>query len=176
MANTKVKAKATVNPLSATIKKYHISEVDGKFGISADEFEVMKNDLPTGYTIKVNSKTGETGICHKDNGKTVLDMKLSIIETKKATRRGRPAGTTNPKPTGTKKEKVTNSDVSHKSKGDGYIVLYKPIGKKEQKITNMTTCAEIKSWLKGISRKQTEYLKIYDSANRECRKSAWIGA
>ena len=28
--------------------------------------------------------------------------------------------------------------------------------------------------LKTISRKNTEYLRIYDSANRECRKSAWI--
>ncbi len=185
MANTKVKAKATVNvnPLMETIKKYHISEVNGKYAISKNEFEEMENDLPEGYTIKVNSKTGETGICHKENGKTVLDMKLTIIETKKATRRGRPTGTTNQnKPQEQKQEqkkekKVTsNSDVNHKSKGDGYIILYKPSGKKEQKITNMKTCAEIKAWLKTISRKQTEYLKIYDSANRECRKSAWIGA
>ena len=178
MANTRVKAMVNVNPLMGTIKKYHISEVDRKHAISADEFEEMKNDLPKGYSIKVNSKTGETGICHKENGKTVLDMKLTIVETKKATRRGRSAGTTNQKPKETKKEnKVTsNSDVNHKSKGDGYIILYKPSGKKEQKITNMKTCAEIKAWLKTISRKQTEYLKIYDSANRECRKSAWIGA
>lgn len=179
MANTNVKAKATVNvnPLTGTIKKYHISEVNGKYAISADEFEEMKNDLPNGYSIKVNSKTGATGICHKENNKTVLDMVLTIVETKKATRR-RPLGTTNQNPKETKKEnKVTsNSDVNHKSKGDGYIILYKPSGKKEQKITNMKTCAEIKAWLKTISRKQTEYLKIYDSANRECRKSAWIGA
>ena len=64
----------------------------------------------------------------------------------------------------------------HTSKGrtEGYVIHFKETGKKEQKITNISTCTEIKEWLKSISRKTTEYLRIYDNAGKECRKSAWI--
>lgn len=61
-----------------------------------------------------------------------------------------------------------------KTKNDSYVILLKKVGKKEQKITNITTCTEIKEWLKGNSRKDTEYLRIYDKEGKECRKSAWI--
>lgn len=70
--------------------------------------------------------------------------------------------------------KRTMAPHTAKGRGEGYVVLLKKAGKKEQKITNMSTCAEIKEFLKGNSRKDTEYLRIYDKEGKECRKSAWI--
>lgn len=70
--------------------------------------------------------------------------------------------------------KRTMAPHTSKGRGEGYVILLKKAGKKEQKITNLSTCAEIKEWLKGNSRKDTEYLRIYDKEGKECRKSAWI--
>ncbi|MBO7695418.1 MAG: hypothetical protein J6T10_22565 [Methanobrevibacter sp.] len=62
-----------------------------------------------------------------------------------------------------------------KSKNSGYIVLLRNKGEsKEKTITSLTTCAEIKGFIKELDKKNVEYLKIYDSMQNVCRKSAWI--
>jgi hypothetical protein len=77
-----------------------------------------------------------------------------------------------------KKEK-SSEDVGkygHKGKGSSYIILLKnKDDKKETRITDIDNCADIKKFLKTVSKKQLEYLKIYDNNNNEVRKSAWVG-
>lgn len=77
-----------------------------------------------------------------------------------------------------KKASATSGRVmpphTSKGRGTGYVVTIKKVGEKEKKLTNMTTCAEIKEFLKANSRKEIEYLHIHDAEGKECRKSAWI--
>lgn len=78
-----------------------------------------------------------------------------------------------------KKQKKTNDEIGkagHKAKGNSYIILLKKKDdKKETRITDIDNCADIKKFLKTVSKKQLEYLKIYDANNNEVRKSAWVG-
>lgn len=87
-----------------------------------------------------------------------------VIETKSRSR----------KPT--EKQETTETE-SHgvKSKNNGYIVVYKSKTDKNEKTNkSLTTCSEIKSWLKTIEKKSMEYLRIYDTLKNPCRLSAWI--
>lgn len=75
-----------------------------------------------------------------------------------------------------KKENVEIGTHGHKAKGSSYIILLKnKDDKKEMKKTDLTTCAEVKAFLKTVSKKQLEYLRIYDENKNEVRKSAWVG-
>lgn len=75
-----------------------------------------------------------------------------------------------------KSEKTENNGGNgHKTKNSSYIIKFKKFDDKKETIkTDLSSCAEIKAWMKTISKKQMEYLKIYDNYNNECRKSAWI--
>lgn len=62
-----------------------------------------------------------------------------------------------------------------KSKNNGYIIVYKSNTDKNEKTNkSISTCAEIKSWLKSIDKKSMQYLRIYDALKNPCRLSAWI--
>lgn len=75
-----------------------------------------------------------------------------------------------------KKDTVEVGKNGHKAKGSSYIILLKnKDDKKETKKTDLTTCAEVKAFLKTVSKKQLEYLRIYDENKNEVRKSAWVG-
>lgn len=170
----KEKLTATVNPVSkvkALFKNVNATEkTNGTLVISSDNLDNITDNLPDGAKLIQNKNNPNLYAVKVGEQKVIFE----VIETKK---RGRKPATSTPtkatsKPTS--KASTSNSEINHKPKGDGYIILYKANGKKEQKLTNMSTCAEVKAWLKTISRKNTEYLRIYDSANRECRKSAWI--
>lgn len=78
----------------------------------------------------------------------------------------------------TKTAKTKNSEIGgngHKTRNSTYIIKFKKFDDKKETVkTDLSSCAEIKAWMKTISKKQMEYLKIYDNYNNECRKSAWI--
>lgn len=77
--------------------------------------------------------------------------------------------------TGKTKEKTVTGGNGHKSRNTGYVIMLKNMDeKKPETITNLTTCADIKQWIKTLNRKNVEYLRIYDTMKNECRKSAWI--
>lgn len=65
---------------------------------------------------------------------------------------------------------------SHKSRNDKYYIVYKT-GKMKTEKTNvdLSTCAEIKTFIKTIRRDKIEKLHIFKSDKKTmCRKSAWI--
>ena len=141
-------------------------EETGRYTLSQKKFDKIIEWLnETTENFKVVQKKGTEnvfGIKSKD-GKTVF----AIVEVVNKTRT---------KDT-TKKEKDPEIGTrGHKVKGGNYIVMYK--GKQDEEescIDTMTTCREIKDWLKTISRRQMEYLRIYDENKNEVRKSAWVG-
>lgn len=64
----------------------------------------------------------------------------------------------------TKKAKVVDGERTRKEKGNGYVVIYKMEGDKKEKIDNsMTTCTEIKAFIKDLHHKaeKLEMLQIY---------------
>ena len=65
---------------------------------------------------------------------------------------------------------------SHKSRNDTYYVVYKTAKMKNEKIDkSMSTCAEIKSFIKKIRPNKIEKLNIYKSDEKTpCRLSAWV--
>lgn len=70
----------------------------------------------------------------------------------------------------------TITTQSHKSKNDTYYVVYKT-GKMKTEKTNktMSTCAEIKLFIKKIRADKIEKLNIYKSDEKTaCRLSAWV--
>lgn len=158
--------------MKETMTKFHatINETTKHYEMTQNWFNKLIENLPEGYDWKKSPK--------KDNMYAITKGKerVAIIDIVK-----RAAGSTKTetKKPETKKANVsreTSSGIAHKERGKGYIVLYKKTGdKKETRNTEMTTCAEIKAFLKTISKKQLEYLKIYDENNKECRKSAWVG-
>lgn len=167
MAKVNATISSPISKIKNVFSKLNATEkTNGTYVISETQIAKLKESIPDDAKVIQNKNNPNLWMIKVDDSKI-------IFETIKTGKPRKPAttSTTNPKPA-----KKTTSSVSanHKSKGDGYIILYKANGKKEQKITNMSTCAEVKEWLKTISRKNTEYLKIFDSANRECRKSAWI--
>lgn len=83
--------------------------------------------------------------------------------------------TTNRKPKTEKTETKTTATRGngHKLKNDNYIVKFKTIDGKENEKTDITTRNDLVAWLKTQSRKNMEYIHIYDSEMNVCRRSAW---
>lgn len=136
--------------------KARMNEETKHYEVSEKQFNNVVENLPEDLKI-VKSKIKERmfSIASKD-GKTRFVIIDVIVKTKK--------------------ENNNVGTHGHKAKGAGYIVLLKKKDeKKEEKITDMTTCSEIKAFLKTVSKKQLEYLKIYDANKNEVRKSAWVG-
>lgn len=120
---------------------------------SSENFKIMKKrDVENTYNLR--SKDGKTLFATVE----VVNKSVKSEKTKKVSR-----------------ETLNVDTHGHKAKGNNYIVIYKnKDDKKETTNTEMTTCAEIKAFLKTVSKKQLEYLKIYDSNKNEVRKSAWV--
>lgn len=103
-----------------------------------------------------------------ENGNNLITVGKSeiIIHVNKSRSRG------NNKP---KTETTETESHGVKSKNNGYIVVYKSKTDKNEKTNkSLTTCSDIKSWLKTIEKKSMEYLRIYDTLKNPCRLSAWI--
>lgn len=136
-------------------KFYTISENGYKKFLEIAETHIKKEESPKKKNyFKISNKNG--------TGTIYVFVETATKETTKKKEKKETA----------KKENVRGN--GHKLRGDSYIVIYKNVGeKKETKKTDISTREELKNWLKTISRKNLEYLRIYDSFNNECRKSAW---
>lgn len=172
--------------MKKTFETFHatINTTTNHYEMSQNWLTKMAENLPEGYELKKNSKV-ENMYAIMKNGKRAYIIDV-IAKPGKVT--NDPAKKVESKKASAKKEdkapvkKEAKANVSretisgHKAKDSGYIVVYKNKGdKKENKNTTMANCAEIKAFLKTLSKKNLEYLRIYDSANNECRKSAWVG-
>lgn len=138
--------------------KAKMNEETKHYEVSEKTFNTIVETLPEELKIVKSKKTERMFSIASKDGKTRFVIIDVIVKEK------------------TKKENNDIGTHGHKAKGTGYIVLLKKKDeKKEEKITDMTTCSEIKAFLKTVSKKQLEYLKIYDVNNNEVRKSAWVG-
>ena len=139
--------------------------------------------------VAIKSKTDKNMYGLKINNMVVTKVVTDIVEEKKTTKpketekkveeTKKPVKKVSRETSETKKVKKENVEVGkngHKAKGSSYIILLKnKDDKKETKKTDLTTCAEVKAFLKTVSKKQLEYLRIYDENKNEVRKSAWVG-
>lgn len=157
---TKTNLKETAIELVAT-NKGKMNEETKCYQMTQKNFDYMLENLPANLKI-AQSKENENiyGILSK-TGKTAY-AKIEIIR--------------KPKNEKTKKENDNAAGkAGHKAKGNHYIILLKKKDEKqEQKITNIDNCTDIKKFLKTVSKRQLEYLKIYDANHNEVRKSAWV--
>lgn len=160
-------------------KSYHMNELsfnkvmENIEGVVAIKSKTEKNM----YGLKINNMVVTKVITDvvkvNETTKQKATVKKEVEETKK------PVKKVSRETSGTKKVKKENVEVGkngHKAKGSSYIILLKnKDDKKETKKTDLTTCAEVKAFLKTVSKKQLEYLRIYDENKNEVRKSAWVG-
>ena len=75
-----------------------------------------------------------------------------------------------------KAKKVVKNDAEIggvKGKYRFYLVQYKNKDEEAVELTNMNTCEQVKAFLKTVSKRKLEYLRIY-SEGMEVRKSAWV--
>ena len=158
--NKKTNLKETAIELLTT-NKGKMNEETKCYQMTQENFDYMLENLPDTLQIKkAKGSDNVYGILSK-TGKTAY-AKIEVV--KKAKK---------------EKQKKTNDEIGkagHKAKGNHYIILLKKKDEKqEQKITNIDNCTDIKKFLKTVSKRQLEYLKIYDANNNEVRKSAWVG-
>lgn len=158
-------------------KSYHMNELSFN--------KVMEN---VEGVVAIKSKTDKNMYGLKINNMVVTKVITDVVEVKKATKATvkkevdeakKPVKKVSRETSETKKVKKNTVEVGkngHKAKGSSYIILLKnKDDKKETKKTDLTTCAEVKAFLKTVSKKQLEYLRIYDENKNEVRKSAWVG-
>ena len=147
-------------------KSYHMNELS---------FNKVMENIEGGVAIK--SKTDKNMYGLKINNMVVTKVITDVVEANETTKK--PVKKVSRETSETKKVKKENVEVGkngHKAKGSSYIILLKnKDDKKETKKTDLTTCAEVKAFLKTVSKKQLEYLRIYDENKNEVRKSAWVG-
>lgn len=183
-----------INTTNNATKKVSVVEILNNAGIKANvntgKFEMSQNKFSKIYEMDelaeyniVKSKKFDNvwAIRSRDNKKTfaVIEIK-KITKTKKAEKaeekENQGQETVKPEKAKAKKETTVAGGKGHKVKGAGYIIVFKNKDDKKETVKNdLTSCAEIKAWLKTISKKQLEYLRIYDEQKNECRKSAWVG-
>lgn len=102
----------------------------------------------------------------------VDNTEIGIVETKTTKPRNNAKGENVSRET-SKTENVTGGK-GFKPRNAKYIVKYKNIGEKSEKTNNdFSTRNDLVAWLKTQSRKNLEYLRIYDEMGNVCRKSAW---
>lgn len=138
-----------------------MNEETKHYEMSQNSFDALVENLPDELKI-VKSKNQENMYCVSSKDGKSRYVIVDIVKTKKTTK--------------TKKTSDEVGKAGHKAKGNHYIILLKKKDdKKETQITDIDNCADIKKFLKTVSKKQLEYLKIYDANKNEVRKSAWVG-
>lgn len=143
-----------------------MNEETKHYEMSQNAFDALIENLPDELKI-VKSKNQENMYCVASKDGKSRYVIVDIVKTKKA-------AITKTKTT--KKANDETGKAGHKAKGNHYIILLKKKDeKKETQITDIDNCADIKKFLKTVSKKQLEYLKIYDANKNEVRKSAWVG-
>lgn len=141
------------------------------FEMSKSKYEnIFTRDEFSGLKLQRNKQTGKikiVGDCNTVYGYITITETKTAKETTKTTKET----TKTAKETKTEKSKGGNG---FKLRGMGYVVKYKITGEKSEKTNNnFTTRNELVSWLKTLSKRNMDYLKIYDELGNECRKSAW---
>lgn len=151
-----------------TTKSYHMNEMSFN--------HVMEN---IEGVVSIKSKANKNIYGLKINDMVVTKVVTDVVKEKKTAKQNVSRETSKVKATEKKVAKKENVEIGthgHKAKGSSYIILLKnKDDKKETKKTDLTTCAEVKAFLKTVSKKQLEYLRIYDENKNEVRKSAWVG-
>lgn len=163
--------------MTNTLKTFHatLNEETKRYEMSQNWFNKMIENLPEGCDWKKNAKQPNLYAIMKA-GKRIAVIEITAKAPVKTKTEIKNEAKKAPAEKAKKVSRETSAPSGHKTKNAGYIVIYKnKTDKKETKNTNMTTCAEIKAFLKTVSKKQLEYLRIYDENNNECRKSAWVG-
>ena len=160
--NKKTNLKETVIELLTT-NKGKMNEETKCYQMTQENFDYMLENIPDTLQIKkAKGSDNVYGILSKTE-KTAY-AKIEIVKKVAKVKKEK-----------TKKENDNVGNAGHKAKGNHYIILLKKKDEKqEQKITNIDNCADIKKFLKTVSKRQLEYLKIYDANNNEVRKSAWV--
>lgn len=141
------------------------------FTMTKTKYETFFNrDEFSGLKMQRNKNTGIYKIIGENN---VVYGFLKITETAKKpeTKTETAKETTTTKETKKTENKGGNG---HKLRGMGYVVKYKMCDEKTEKTNNeFTTRNDLVAWLKTLSKRNMDYLKIYDELGNECRKSAW---
>lgn len=131
---------------------------DGQYEMTKAQYDNLIDEIEANWE---SSKVWQLTLCGNKKDETlkgVYDSSkknryaiIKIVAAKKAKK-------------STKKAKVVDGERTRKEKGNGYVVIYKMEGDKKEKIDNsMTTCTEIKAFIKDLHHKaeKLEMLQIY---------------
>lgn len=131
---------------------------EGQYEMTKAQYDNLMNEIEANWdSDKVwqltlcNNKKDETLRGVYDSSKKNRYAVIKIVANKKAKK-------------STKKTKTVNGERTRKEKGNGYVVIYKMEGDKKEKVDNsMTTCTEIKAFIKDLHHKaeKLEMLQIY---------------
>lgn len=140
------------------------------YHMTKKEFDSATKNIEEVSVVKSKSDKNVLGLKINDTVVTKVIIDIPKQETKKDEEKSPKAKKE------TVKKNVEVGTHGHKAKGSSYIIVLKnKDDKKESQKTDLTTCAEVKAFLKTVSKKQLEYLRIYDENKNEVRKSAWVG-
>lgn len=131
---------------------------EGQYEMTKAQYDNLINEIEANWDsdkcwqlTTCNNKKDETLKGVYDSSKKNRYAVIKIVAAKKAKK-------------STKKAKAVDGERTRKEKGNGYVVIYKMEGDKKEKVDNkMTTCAEIKAFIKDLHHKaeKLEMLQIY---------------
>ena len=131
---------------------------EGQYEMTKAQYENLLDEIEANWDsdkcwqlTTCNNKKDETLKGVYDSSKKNRYAVIKIVAAKKAKK-------------STKKAKTVDGERTRKEKGNGYVVIYKMEGDKKEKVDNkMTTCAEIKAFIKDLHHKaeKLEMLQIY---------------
>lgn len=131
---------------------------EGQYEMTKAQYENLLDEIEANWDsdkcwqlTTCNNKKDETLKGVYDSSKKNRYAVIKIVAAKKAKK-------------STKKTKAVDGERTRKEKGNGYVVIYKMEGDKKEKVDNkMTTCAEIKAFIKDLHHKaeKLEMLQIY---------------
>lgn len=167
---------------------------DGQYEMTKAQYDNLIDEIEANFD---SSKVWQLTLCGNKKDETLKGVydsskknRYAIIKIV-ANKKPKKAQVKNPKvPKGskaseTKKAQPVDGERTRKEKGNGYVVIYKMEGDKKEKVDNkMTTCAEIKAFIKDLHHQaeKLEMLQIYkmgtEYANNKndiikTRLSAW---
>ena len=155
------------------VKTFGAKEVNGVYEMTSAQFNKMCDEVNGAWAICSNKKD-ETVKAVYDASKKNRYVVVKIV----------PAKTKKSK--GSKNKAAEGSKTFRKEKGNGYVVYYKFVGQEVVIDDGMTTCSEIKAFIKFLHHEagKLEMLQIYKMGENyeedkdsiiKTRLSAWRG-